>query len=83
LDVARVTSKGGGPLNAFGEDYNALARRAGDVYTTELGQTDSDGDGFSNDDEFNANPPTAPWDSNSHPPEELGAVEPHRKMFTV
>ena len=73
-----IDPKGGGPRNAFGEDYNAIARPAGDVYTAELGQTDSDGDGFSNDDESNANPPTKPWDSDSHPP-----VEPHRKTFTV
>jgi len=78
-----IDPKGGGPRNAFGEDYNAIARPAGDVYTAELGQTDSDGDSFSNDEEFDANPPTEPWNADSHPPVEPGAVEPHRETFTV
>lgn len=64
-----VNPFGGGALHSFGIDYERLALPAGDEYTAELGQTDSDGDGFSNDEEFNAQPPTEPWNSDSHPPE--------------
>ena len=46
--------RGGGPRNAFGRDYARIALKAGDHYTKRLGVVDSDGDGFSNDREFDA-----------------------------
>ena len=81
--ACHVNPGGGGEKNAFGLDYEAIALAAGDVYTDELGQKDSDGDGFSNDEEFNADPPTEPWNSDSHPPRVQVAVEPFGKMFAV
>ena len=71
--------QGGGALNSFGSDYQALALPVGDVYTKALGKKDSDKDGFSNDEEFNAKPPTKPWDSKSQPPNKPNAVEFNRK----
>ncbi len=60
---------GGGPRNDFGQDYSKVAVPAGDKYTDELGKLDSDGDGFTNDEEFGAKPPTHPGDESSHPEE--------------
>jgi hypothetical protein len=79
--TCHVNPAGGGAQNAFGKHYREIALPAGDRYTKELGQKDSDGDGFTNDEEFNANPPTKPWDAESHPPPR--AVEPRFKKFTV
>ena len=81
--ACHVNPAGGGEKNAFGLDYEAIALAAGDVYTDELGQKDSDGDGFSNDDEFNADPPTEPWNSDSHPPVVQVSVGRIGKMFAV
>lgn len=72
---------GGGAQNAFGKDYREIALPAGDRYTKELGQKDSDGDGFTNDEEFNADPPTKPWDAESHPPPRT--VEPRLKQILL
>ncbi len=55
----------GGPRNPFGKDYEAIAIKAGDVYTEALGKMDSDGDGFTNDEEFAAN--TRPGEAESKP----------------
>ena len=79
--ACHINPGGGGERNAFGLDYEAIGLAAGDVYTDELGQKDSDGDGFSNDEEFNSNPPTEPWNLDSRPPNV--AVEPLGKMFAV
>lgn len=51
--------------NPFGQDYQKVAMKAGDIYTKELGELDSDKDGFSNDDEFKAG--TNPGDPKSRP----------------
>jgi hypothetical protein len=63
--VCHVNSKGRLPLNPFGKDYERIAIPAGDIYTKELGELDSDGDGFTNDTEFEAH--TNPGNPNSKP----------------
>ncbi len=78
-----VNRFGGGVRHSFGIDYEELALPAGDVYTAELGRTDSDGDGFSNDDEFNAEPPTEPWNSDSYPLEKAHVVEFRKKVVLL
>ena len=52
--ACHLAPRGGGELNAFGKDYKRLAIPAGEKYTEELGALDSDGDGFTNDQEFAA-----------------------------
>jgi hypothetical protein len=63
--TCHINSRGGGPLNHFGEDYKDIGLKNRDKYTKSLGTMDSDGDGFSNDDEFVAS--THPGDSKSRP----------------
>ena len=57
--------KGGGKRNPFGKDYRKIGLKAKDNYTDELGELDSDGDGFTNDQEFDAG--THPGDTESKP----------------
>jgi hypothetical protein len=52
--TCHLASRGGGELNAFGKDYRRIGIPAGEKYTKELGALDSDGDGFTNDQEFAA-----------------------------
>ncbi len=63
--TCHISSAGGGPRNAFGRDWEAIAVPRGDKYVPELASKDSDGDGFTNDEEFNAN--KHPGDPNSKP----------------
>nr|MBC8456471.1 YncE family protein [Deltaproteobacteria bacterium] len=59
--------RGGGARNPFGKDYVSIGMAAGDKYTDELANKDSDGDGFTNTEEFSANPATHPGDPKSFP----------------
>ena len=52
--TCHVNPRGGGKRNPFGKDYEKVGLKAGDKYTEELGKLDSDGDGFTNDQEFAA-----------------------------
>ena len=52
--TCHVSPRGGGARNPFGMDYQKIGMPAGDKYSSELGATDSDGDGHSNDQEFEA-----------------------------
>lgn len=82
--TCHVNPAGGGARNAFGKDWQNIAVPAGDTYVNQLAQADSDGDGFTNDQEFNANPPTKPGDATSKPPStEPQAVKKRNKRLTV
>jgi predicted ferric reductase len=63
--TCHINPQGGGPRNPFGQDWEKIAIKAGEQYTPELGKLDSDGDTFTNDEEFAAN--TNPGDPNSKP----------------
>ena len=63
--TCHINSRGGGARNSFGSDYEKIAIKAGEKYTGDLGKKDSDGDGFTNDREFEAR--THPGDPNSKP----------------
>jgi len=52
--TCHVNPRGGGKRTSFGKDYEKVAMKAGDKYTENLGKLDSDGDGFTNDQEFAA-----------------------------
>jgi hypothetical protein len=58
---------GGGfsELNPFGEDWKEIATPQGDEYVPDIANRDSDGDGFTNDEEFSA--ATHPGDPTSYP----------------
>jgi len=58
-------SQGGKAKNQFGHDWEKIAMKARDTYTSELGKLDSDKDGATNDQEFSAK--TNPGDPNSKP----------------
>ena len=61
--TCHVNPNGGGARNAFGKDYAKVGMKAGDKYTKDLGEMDSDEDGISNDQEFEAG--TNPGDPGS------------------
>jgi hypothetical protein len=61
--TCHVNPNGGGARNPFGKDYAKVGMKAGDKYTKDLGEKDSDKDGISNDKEFEAG--TNPGDSDS------------------
>ncbi len=63
--TCHIDPKGGGKRNPFGQDYERIGIPAGEKYTEELGALDSDGDGFTNNEEFAAG--THPGNPNSRP----------------
>lgn len=67
--TCHINPNGGGAKNPFGSDYERIAIPAGDKYTDVLAKIDSDGDGWTNEQEFSANPVTNPGDANSRPPQ--------------
>jgi len=52
--TCHVDKNGGGPRTPFGEDYARIGIKAKEKYTQALGELDSDGDTFTNDQEFEA-----------------------------
>ena len=52
--TCHLNPNGGGARNAFGKDYAKVGLKAGDKYTKDLGEMDSDKDGIGNDQEFEA-----------------------------
>ena len=63
--ACHINPGGGGARNSFGKDWENIAIPGGDEYVPELASRDSDGDGFTNDEEFNAG--THPGDPDSKP----------------
>ena len=63
--TCHISSRGGGERNSFGVDYEKIAIKAGEKYTEDLGKKDSDGDEYTNDQEFEAR--THPGDPDSKP----------------
>lgn len=65
--TCHTNPNGGGARNLFGIDYEKIGIPAGDKYTDDLAKIDSDKDGFTNAQEFSANPVTNPGDPKSKP----------------
>lgn len=65
--TCHINPAGGGARNSFGKDWEAIAIPQGDEYVPDVAEEDSDGDGFTNDEEFEAG--THPGNSESHPEE--------------
>eukprot|EP00191_Tetraselmis_sp_GSL018_P005213 CAMPEP_0177618004 /NCGR_PEP_ID=MMETSP0419_2-20121207/25284_1 /TAXON_ID=582737 /ORGANISM="Tetraselmis sp., Strain GSL018" /LENGTH=505 /DNA_ID=CAMNT_0019116753 /DNA_START=97 /DNA_END=1614 /DNA_ORIENTATION=+ len=70
LGVGHETCVGGGKTNAFGTDFE----RAGDSWTKELCEKDSDGDGFSNGEELGD--PCCVWKEGIRPSREKSISHP-------
>lgn len=77
--TCHINPAGGGARNPFGADWEAIAIPEGDQYVPGLADRDSDGDGVTNDKEFDAK--TNPGDAKSKPPEEPQAVRPSGKRY--
>jgi len=80
--TCHIDPNGGGPRNPFGSDYERIGIPAGDKYTDALAKLDSDGDGWTNEQEFAAKPVTHPGNPNSHPPNPPKSVVSKGKKYT-
>lgn len=80
--TCHISPNGGGAKNPFGSDYERIAIPAGDKYTNALAKLDSDGDGWTNEQEFSAVPVTNPGDANSHPPTPKAVVSKGKKYIS-
>ena len=78
--TCHIDPNGGGPRNPFGSDYERIGIPAGDRYTDALAKLDSDGDGWTNEQEFSAKPVTRPGDPNSHPTPPKSVVSKGKKF---
>jgi hypothetical protein len=58
-----ATCHSGGNLNGYGLDFKANDKKCDDA----LAERDSDGDGFTNKEELDSEPPTNPGDADSYP----------------
>ncbi|MFC1719076.1 hypothetical protein ACFL6S_35820 [Candidatus Poribacteria bacterium] len=76
--TCHLNPAGGGERNPFGKDYERVGMKSGDKYTGDLGQLDSDGDGFTNDQEFEAG--THPGDAESKPTGDKAQMELERAI---
>ena len=65
--TCHIATRGGGPRTPFGSDWERIAIKAGETMTDELKALDSDGDGFTNQEEFEAG--THPGRASSKPEE--------------
>jgi hypothetical protein len=77
--TCHVNPGGGGVRNSFGRDWEAIAIPRGDKYVPEIANRDSDGDGFTNDEEFEAE--KHPGDPQSKPDPPQQPVTPRGKSF--
>lgn len=78
--TCHVNPDGGGARNSFGRDWELIAIPKGDKYVPEIANRDSDGDGFTNDEEFNAG--KNPGDSNSKPDKPRSVKSKGRSLTT-
>jgi hypothetical protein len=76
--TCHIDPNGGGPRNPFGKDWEAIAIPQGDKYVPEIANKDSDGDGFTNDEEFKAGTHPGDPQSKPNPPQ---PVNPQGKSF--
>jgi hypothetical protein len=81
--TCHINPNGGGARNPFGADYEKIGIPAGDKYTDVLAKLDSDGDGFTNAQEFAANPVTNPGNPKSHPKNPEQVVKAKGKKLTT
>ena len=78
--TCHINPGGGGARNPFGNDWANIAIPRGDEYVADIADRDSDSDGFTNDEEFDAG--THPGDAKSKPTRPK-AVKARGKLLTL